>query len=390
MSTTVTQTDSCRRQGASRLVSVGQLPTEPPLRCRVRLPDERVFDGELLASRHRAIQLGMLHSASEGFVEVTPGTRQPDGRLHLDRRGRTEHFLPVGRGTGPRWLERALYHAEEIIHGAYARKPSGDGPREECFIGVAARIEKAGGREYVIESRWLWVDVDDGARLEPLYAFLVERPCHLMVQTAGRCGGVHCYWQLDRPLLATGMNARSGELTEAIEAANLRLIEAVGADRQCRDRGRVLRLAGSPNWKTGHWARIVHADFALEPYSVAELVGHLPDPEPDRSTEAVPRHSDDPYRRIPAVDYMLRIAGRRAGRDGKVRCPAPDHPDEHPSCSVTGPHRECWQCQSCGAGGGIYDLASIVLGGPYGRGRLHGEAFGRARALVVATYGELR
>jgi len=67
----------------------------------------------------------------------------------------------------------------------------------------------------------------------------------------------------------------------------------------------------------------------------------------------------------------------------------PDHPDEHPSCSVTGPNRECWQCQSCGAAGTIYDLASLVLGGPYGRGRLHGEAFKAARKLVIDTFGAL-
>jgi hypothetical protein len=44
---------------------------------------------------------------------------------------------------------------------------------------------------------------------------------------------------------------------------------------------------------------------------------------------------------------------------------------------------------SCGAAGGIYDLASIVLGGQYGRGQLHGEAFRRARELVAQTFGEL-
>ena len=46
------------------------------------------------------------------------------------------------------------------------------------------------------------------------------------------------------------------------------------------------------------------------------------------------------------------------------------------------------QCQSCEAAGSIYDLASLVLGGPYGRRRLHGEAFKTARKLVIDTFGE--
>jgi hypothetical protein len=40
-----------------------------------------------------------------------------------------------------------------------------------------------------------------------------------------------------------------------------------------------------------------------------------------------------------------------------------------------------WKCHSvsCGAGGAIYDLASVLLGGPYSR-ELRGEAFLRAKA----------
>jgi hypothetical protein len=43
---------------------------------------------------------------------------------------------------------------------------------------------------------------------------------------------------------------------------------------------------------------------------------------------------------------------------------------------------------SCGASGGLYDLASLVLGGPTGRA-LRGEDFKRARELVLATFEEL-
>jgi hypothetical protein len=103
----------------------------------------------------------------------------------------------------------------------------------------------------------------------------------------------------------------------------------------------------------------MQADVALPPYPLAELVGDLPDPPADRYTHrALSKLGDkDPYRRIPGADYMMRLAGREPNRAGFVRCPNPAHTDEHPSCSVRGPHPELWHCQACGAGGSIYDLA---------------------------------
>jgi len=359
------------------------------LPCRVRLADGRVFTGELAAARHRAIQLAMLHARSIGFLELTRGTRRLDGRLVLGRRRRA-NFLPAGGSGDPRWLERALQHAERVVAGVYARSQYAEGPREEAFVGVAARTHRAGNREHVSESRWLWVDVDNPGNLERLYAFLAARPCHLLIESGGS-GGVHAYWQLAAPLPAAHVNEQTGQWQEPIERANLRLIAAVGGDHQCHDRSRLLRLAGSRNHKSGRYARIISADLALPPYTLGELVGDLPDPEPDRvfrSAHADAHEHDDPYRRISASDYMVRLAGRKPDRAGFVRCPTPEHEDRHPSCSVRGPHPECFRCHSCGASGGIYDLASIMLGGPYGRGQLHGEDFKRARELVVQTFGE--
>ena len=43
---------------------------------------------------------------------------------------------------------------------------------------------------------------------------------------------------------------------------------------------------------------------------------------------------------------------------------------------------------ACGARGAIYDLASVLLGGPWGP-QLRGDAFKRARAYVVDVFGEL-
>ena len=68
--------------------------------------------------------------------------------------------------------------------------------------------------------------------------------------------------------------------------------------------------------------------------------------------------------------------------------PAP-HEDRIPSCSVGTDASQGWRCHAggCGARGAIYDLASVLLGGPWGP-QLRGEAFKRARAYVIDVFGE--
>ena len=192
----------------------------------------------------------------------------------------------------------------------------------------------------------------------------------------------------------------TGELTEPIERAHLRIIHHLGvgadgrpnvADPACAERSRVMRLAGSINGKTRAYARIVEADFELPGYPLAQLVGDLPDP----TTHLAPRPrsegpSSDPYKRISPPEYFEKLAGIVVPRDGLVSCPAAGHTDRHPSCSVGTDPRQGWCCHAggCGARGAIYDLASVLLGGPWGH-ELRGEAFKRARAYVADVFGEL-
>jgi hypothetical protein len=334
------------------------------------------------AERHRMLQLGLLHKHTEGLVELTPGSRDADGRLHVDRRSRPEHYLPGGASRQRDWLRRLLEHAQRITAGEYASHRRRE-LREEVFVGVAARHQPRGSKNAVSETRFLWVDIDRPDRLEVLWEFLAERPCHLLIESAGS-GGCHAYWRLDRPL-----PARLGN-REPIEQANLRIIHALGddvADPQCRERSRVLRLTGTINHKTGTYARIIEANLALAPYEPSRLVGDLLDPPgalaPEPRVEA--RVDDDPYRRLPASTYFALIAGIQVpARGGLVRCPA--HEDAHPSCSVSATE-PVWKCHACGAGGTIYDLAAAVLGGPTGHA-LRGEEFKRARAFVIDVLGQ--
>jgi hypothetical protein len=360
------------------------------LRCRVRLPDGRTFAGPLPPERHRALQIGLLHTETDGLVELAAGTRR-NGELRLTTRRKPDHYLPGGKSGQQGWLARLLELAAR-----HAQR------RDEVFVAPATRHTPSGDKDAVTGTRWLWVDIDHAGQLPVLWAFLAKRPCHLLVQTGGS-GGVHAYWKLTQPLPAT-QPAISRELVEPIERAHLRLIYHLGtdpdgkpnvADPAVKDRSRVLRLAGTVNYKTGQHARILEADFHLPGYDIAGLVGDLPDPTPPGAAARSPRPRDpgahrDPYKQISPAEYFQKLAGIDIPRGGLVRCPAPWHEDRHPSCSVGREPSQGWCCHagSCGARGAIYDLASVLLGGPYGKD-LRGEHFKRARAYVTDIFGDL-
>jgi hypothetical protein len=360
--------------------------TREGLRCRVRLADRRTFAGELPPERHRSLQIGLLHEQTDGLVELAAGARR-DGRLQVTTRRRADHFLAGGAAGEERWrqalLDLAASHAER---------------RDEVFLAPAIRVRPAGEKHAVSAARFLWVDVDQPGQLHALWAFLAERPCHLLVESGGS-GGVHAYWKLDLPLAAIRLEKTTGERIEPIERANLRIVHRLGvdehgkpnvADPACAERSRVMRLAGTVNGKTGAYARIVEADLALAPYPIEQLVGDLPDPSLHAGRRASrPGESADPYKRISPPVYFEKLAGIVVPRDGLVSCPAPGHADRHPSCSVGADPSTGWRCHSgtCGARGAIYDLASVLLGGPWGR-ELRGESFRRARAYVADAFGE--
>jgi hypothetical protein len=89
------------------------------------------------------------------------------------------------------------------------------------------------------------------------------------------------------PLAAVTVDPDRRERVEWIKRANLRLIHRIGtgpdgrpsvADEMCAEQARVMRLAGTVNYKTGRYARLVQVDLSLAPYLVSELVGDFPDP----------------------------------------------------------------------------------------------------------------
>jgi len=67
-----------------------------------------------------------------------------------------------------------------------------------------------------------------------------------------------------------------------------------------------------------------------------------------------------------------------------VRCPF--HEESIPSCFVYGEVGRGWWSYCCGVGGGPYDLASLLGGGPSGRA-LRGAVFGHARRQLGRALG---
>ena len=376
------------RTGAPARHVTGPMPgASRELIVKRRLPDGRIREGPLAAERHRAIHLGLLHGDSDGYVEIAAGRRSVGGKLRITTRKDPEHFMPRGaKGGGVDWLESML--ALVASHAA---------ADEEVFVGPAVRADRGAAKAHVTHTNWLWIDVDGEDGLPAVKQLLRRRPAHLVIESAGS-GGVHCYWRL-----LTALPAHTQTAADAIEGAHERLIYALGyewrngrptptvADGACKDRSRVMRLAGTVNGKTGRYARVMWADLALPAWTLRELVGDLPSvPRPRharrRSTYAVSH--DDPYKRIAPADYFQRLAGIEVPQHGLVSCPNPAHRDRTPSCHVGKDASEGWCCHGCGSSGAIYDLASVLIGGPTGRW-LRGEDFLRARAEVRALFGEL-
>ena len=87
----------------------------------------------------------------------------------------------------------------------------------------------------------------------------------------------------------------------------------------------------------------------------------------------------------PPAYFLALCAVRVSDGGGLIACPLPDHDDAYASCQVYAEAEQGWWCFGCQRGGRIYDLASLLAGGAWGRD-LRGEAFRSARELVAAAF----
>ena len=92
---------------------------------------------------------------------------------------------------------------------------------------------------------------------------------------------------------------------------------------------------------------------------------------------------DDPALAQSPAEYFAALAVVEPDGSGYVHCPLPDHDERTASCRLYADH---WWCFGCERGGGVYDLASLMEGGPWGT-ELRGEAFRGARERLGEVGG---
>ena len=335
-------TRSAQRAGSRRTGGATDGPAAPA-DVRVVSPDGAVFRQPLSAAQQIAMYSELVH-AGDGLVELVAATRAADGSLRMRRRDDPRNYLPAGDG-------RAL--------AELARRHAATG--HELFASVLPRTRPEPGKQAVERGCVVWVDLDDVDAGEGLARVGALRP-HLAL-ASGR--GLHGYWRLVEEIDAA-----------AVESLNRRLAHRLGGDMSCTDRGRIMRLPGSFNGKRGASSRILAADFGRPLVDPGEVRRALPDPEPRRERARPPRVrllEDDELGRVPPPGYFRLLCGVAVpSRGGYVLCPL--HEERTPSCMVWAEPARGWWCFGCGRGGGIYDLASLMDGGPWGR-ELAGESF---------------
>ncbi len=257
---------------------------------------------------------------------------------------------------------------------ALSREIAAHARQRDVYVGVIPRNRRGGARkDLVTEGTVAWVDCDDEASVAALSGF---RPAPTIIVASGSATNCHAYWRLDSPTSV-----------DVIEQLNRRLARRIGADGRSSEAARILRPAGTTNWKGDLPARVRLLQLERSPIGIDELVADLPPLEgPRRSAGrrpiSTPREGADDLTRIPPAEYVECLTGREVGRDHKVACPF--HDDHTPSLHVYDEPERGWYCFGCGRGGTIYDFAALL----WKRG-LRGSEFVRVRQELLVRFGSL-
>jgi|GEM_PF-1320718 len=304
-----------------------------------------------------------LHDGAPGLVEVAAGRRAEDGALRMRSRSDRGRYPPAGDQAA-------------LVRLAREHRERGD----EVFCTPLTRGHPLPGRAgKVTRGAVCWVDIDEPEGVERLRRF-PHRP-HLVVWSGS--GGAHAYWRL-----ASNVSA------EEVEALNRKLCGPLLSDLASTDRARIMRLPGTYNAKAGRPCVVAYLDLARPAFAAEELGAGFDDPDPpppppDAGSlrRRVERLRTDGAKSVPPPEYFRLLAGVGApDGGGLIPCPLPGHEEEIASCMVYAEANQGWTCFGCGRGGTIYDLASLVQGGPSGRA-LRGEEFNLARRFVRERLG---
>lgn len=242
----------------------------------------------------------------------------------------------------------------------------------DVYVGCAPRLRRSGTKKDVGDVWVLWAECDGAAAARAARAY---SPTPSILVASGSGPNVHAYWPLRRPL-----SPRDAE------HANLRIANAVGADRACYDAARILRPPGTWNHKRHPPAPVtalrMETTVGFDASEVLARAAQL-DPEPiERRWEerAVRQIDRDPLLRLLPAVYVGDLLGVSARAGRKVPCPF--HTDERPSLHVYPTAARGWSCFSCGRGGSIYDLAAAL----WDTGTRGGD-FVKLRRLLLERFG---
>jgi hypothetical protein len=257
---------------------------------------------------------------------------------------------------------------------ALSREIAAHARQRDVYVGVIPRNRRGGARkDLVTEGTVAWVDCDDEASVGALSGF---RPAPTIIVASGSATNCHAYWRLDTPASV-----------DVVEQVNRRLAQRLDADAGSSEAARILRPAGTNNWKGDPPAPVRLLQLERSPVGIDELTADLPQLEGPRHTTgrrhiSSPREGADDLTRIPPAEYVERLTGREVGRDHKMVCPF--HDDHAPSLHVYDVPERGWYCFGCGRGGTIYDFAALL----WKRG-LRGSEFVRVRQELLVRFGSL-
>ena len=304
--------------------------------------------------------------------DVSRSAADPDQSAYLralagDASG--SHYLEVRYRVSDDALTAAFFPTYD--HSAVIDFIERRAPHADVYVGCAPRSRRSGTRNDIDQVWVLWAECDgaDAAR-----SALEYRPEPAIVVRSGSGPNLHAYWPLRRPLAPADA-----------EVANLRLAQAVGADRACFDAARILRPPGTWNHKHAPPSPVValRADAGAR-FEVADVVARAPEIQAEPverrwRTRGTRDPGGDGLLRIPPAVYVGELLGVNARPGRKVHCPF--HDDERPSLHVYATASRGWSCFSCGRGGSIYDLAADLWGM-----ETRGRAFVELRQLLADSF----
>lgn len=300
----------------------------------------------------RETTLSPAAAAAAAGVSLTPSplTRREQAYFHMAMLNHPNGYIEIRYRHEDRMRQTFFTDPADATAKALTLSDTTD-----VYLGVLPRLSESGGAAAVTtHSRVLWCDCDNEMAVERAMSF--EHRPHFAVQSSP--GRAHFYWLIQ------------SLPTDLVAQANKRLAFHFGGDLRCTDPARILRVAGTQNWKRGEpvpvvltWAK------GFREYQSKTLVGHLPDPAapkvkvPRNPTRRFDDPSKDALLSVRSPIYAERLTGREVSRTGMIQCPFHKGGQEStPSLHVGGPQDTLWHCFGCDEGGDIFTLAEKLWG----------------------------